>query len=135
VVLFVEREPEETTAHLRHLCRRTQDPRERYNQALTILRAGYYQYPNRFSDAMTALFAPNSPRATSLCELGRCVLNFEQYSRAYRVPCTVSSLEITHAAYQATLWHNAVFNPGVPADAEILAFAPNWSRATTWMTS
>ena len=135
VILIVLREPEETTAHLRHLFRRTQDPRDRHSQVLALLRAGHYQYPNRFSDAMTALFSPGSQRAQSLLEMGSCVLHFEQYGRAYRVPCTVQSLEQEDAAYQATLHHNTVFNPAVPPDPEILSFAPDWSRASTWETT
>jgi hypothetical protein len=132
VVLIVEREPEQTTAHLRHLCRRTNDPRDRYDRVLSVLRAGYYQYPNRFSDAMTALFSPGSPRAASLLDLRQCVLHFEQFSQAYRIPCAVRSLASKDGAYQATFWHNAVFNPALPPDSEILAFEPDWSRARGW---
>ena len=135
VVLIVEREPEEMTAQLRHLCRRTHDPKDRYDRVLSVLRAGYYQYPNRFSDAMTALFAPGSARATSLLEMGSCVLHFEQHSRAFRLPCRVESLERDDPAYQATYWHNAVFNPGLPPDPEIRAFLPDWEAAETWQTS
>jgi hypothetical protein len=132
VVLIVEREPERMTAHLRHLCRRTNDPRDRYNQVLSVLRAGYYQYPNRFSDAMTALFSPGSARAARLLEAGSCVLHFEQYSRGFRLPCRVEALERDAAAYQATWWHNAVFNPALPAEPEIHAFHPSWEDAATW---
>jgi hypothetical protein len=132
VVLIVEREPEQTTAHLRHLCRRSNDPKDRYDRVLSVLRAGYYQYPNRFSDAMTALFSPRSQRAAALLRRGSCVLHFDQYSQAYRIPCSVRSLAETDAGYQATLWHNAVFNPALPPHSEVLSFAPDWSRAQGW---
>jgi len=135
VVLIIEREPEETTAHLHHLCRRTQDPRDRYNQVLSLLRAGYYQYPKQFSDAMTALFSPDSEVAASLSDLGRCVLNFEQYSQAYRVPCAVQPLAQEEAAYQATFYQVAAFNPTLPPNAKILVFTPDWSRAASWQAN
>jgi hypothetical protein len=132
VVLIVEREPEHATAHLRHLCRRSNDPKDRYDRVLSVLRAGYYQYPNRFSDAMTALFSSGSQRAAALRGRGSCVLHFDQYSQAYRIPCSVRSLANTNAAYQATFWHNAVFNPALPPHSEVLAFTPDWSRAQGW---
>ena len=31
--------------------------------------------------------------------------------------------------YQASYWHNKLFNPAMPADIRILAFAPDWSSA------
>ena len=132
VVLIVEREPEQTTAHLRHLYRRSNDPKDRYDRVLSVLRAGYYQYPNRFSDAMTALFSPGSQRAAALLGRGSCVLHFDQYSQAYRIPCAVNSLASTDSAYQATFWHNAVFNPALPPHSDVLAFTPDWSRARGW---
>jgi len=90
---------------------------------------GSLQDPARFSDLMTALFSAGSDRALRLVSEGRCVFEFEQYTQGYRVPCAVSRLAATTAFYEATLWHNRMFNPRLPPDPEILAFRPDWPHA------
>jgi hypothetical protein len=45
------------------------------------------------------------------------------------LPCGVRSLTENDPAFQATFWHNAMFNPHLPAGVKILAFQPDWSRA------
>jgi hypothetical protein len=101
----------------------------RYEKMLEILQASYFQDPARFSDLMTALFSAGSDRALRLVSEGRCVFEFEQYTQGYRVPCAVSRLAATTAFYEATLWHNRMFNPRLPPDPEILAFRPDWPHA------
>ncbi len=32
-------------------------------------------------------------------------------------------------AFQATYWHNALFNPALPGGLRVLAFQPDWARA------
>ncbi len=128
-VLIVRREPEETTAEFRHMFRRTRDPRDRYNRSVQLLSAAYYQHPREFSDELTALFGPESALAAALVEAGRCRLVFEQYSQRYDLPCAVRELADTDPAYQATLWHNRLFNPNIPGNPRILGFKPDWSRA------
>ena len=32
--------------------------------------------------------------------------------------------------WQATYWHNAPFNPSLPADTVILGFEPDWNRSS-----
>ena len=34
-----------------------------------------------------------------------------------------------HPAFQATYWHNALFNPALPGSVRVLGFQPDWSRA------
>ncbi len=128
-VLIVRAEPEEDTAQLRHLARKTHDPAERLDAALRILSATCYQNPDSFSDRMTALFGPGSGLAGGLLAEGRCVLDFAQYSQRYRIPCAVHELEENDPAWQATFWHNTMFNPNIPAGIRILAFVPDWAAA------
>lgn len=128
-VLIVPQAPQETTAEFRHLVRRTHDPAERYKSALKILAATYYQYPQNFSDELTALFGPGSALAERLLADGRCRLGFEQYSQRYTLPCQVRDLPENAPAFQATYWHNSLFNAGIPADIRILAFQPDWATA------
>ncbi len=128
-VLIHKRAPEEATAQFRHMARKTHDPAERLEAALKHLQAAYYQRAHEFSDVMTALFGPGAALARRLASSGGCLLDFAQYNQSYRIPCGVAALEESHPAYQATFWHNSLFNPNLPGDIQILAFTPDWSRA------
>ncbi|MCH7795483.1 MAG: hypothetical protein IH900_10150 [Proteobacteria bacterium] len=127
--LIVRREPREATAQFRHLVRKTQDPAERYDAALETLAAAYYQRPREFSDELTALFGPAPGLADQLLAAGRCVLDFAQYSQRYRLPCAARNLGEDEPAFQATYWHNALFNPALPGGVRVLGFQPDWARA------
>jgi hypothetical protein len=132
VTLLVESEPEHSTTQFRFEYLKTQDPHERYDKALQILQAGYFQEPRRFSDVLTALFGHDATLAGKLLELRRCVLEFEQFTQGYRLPCSVARLPATHRLYQATYWHNSLFNPHLPADVDILSFTPDWTHAMSF---
>lgn len=129
VVLISQRDPADTTAKFRHMVRKTHDPKERLEGAIKELSAAYFQYPEDFSDALTALFGPASNIADRLVEAGRCVLHFDQYSQKYTIPCRVDLLAEADPAWQATFWHNSLFNPNIPGGAQVLAFTPDWSEA------
>ena len=129
IVLLLKAEPAEATAQFRHMVRKTNDPAERLQSALKLLQAAYYQRPREFSDVMTALFGPGSESAQRLAASGHCGLAFEQYQQRYEIPCAVRRLSESEPAYQATYWHNALFNPRLPAGVEILAFTPDWAHA------
>ena len=70
-VLINKREPQETTAQFRHVVRKTHDPVERYESALKMLSAAYFQQPEDFSDELTALFGAARPSAIVIGALGR----------------------------------------------------------------
>jgi hypothetical protein len=129
VTLIVESEPATSTELFRYQYLKTHDRNERYDKMLEILQASYFQEPARFSDRMTALFGRRSTLAARLCGQGSCILEFEQYSQAYRIPCMVARLADGHPFHQATYWHNRLFNSDLPADVEILAFQPDWPHA------
>ena len=131
-LLIVESEPSNSTQLFRHQYLKTQDPGERYSKVLETLQGSYFQQPALFSDVMTALFAAGSPVAERLLSHGRCVLEFEQYSQGYRLPCAVAGLAERHPFYQATYWHNHLFNPNLPARVEILSFTPDWTHAADY---
>ncbi|MFQ5774279.1 MAG: hypothetical protein ACE5GS_07175 [Kiloniellaceae bacterium] len=128
-VLIVRKDPAESTARFRHIVRRTQDPAERYDDALRALAAAYYQRHQEFSDELTALFGPDSTIARRLLDSGACVLGFEQYNQRYRLACAPRELAPEDPAYQATYWHNSMFNPDMPAQVKVLGFRPDWARA------
>jgi hypothetical protein len=129
VTVLVESDPADSTQQFRYQYLQTQDPNERYDRVLEFLQGGYFQDPARFSDVLTALFGPDSALAAHLVSRERCVLEFEQYTQRYRLPCKVARLPVAHAFYQATHWHNRLFNPNLPADAEVLSFTPDWAHA------
>ena len=129
VTLIVEAEPAASIQLFRHQYLKTQDPTERYDKVLEILQASYFQEPARFSDVMTALFGPGAAVAARLLSHGRCILDFEQYTQGYSIPCAVAALAERHPFHQATYWHNRMFNPNLPAGVEILSFTPDWRHA------
>ena len=132
VTILVEKEPANSTAMIRFQHKKTADPIERYDKILEMLQSAYFQYPQNFSDTLCALFGPSHPLAARLLHLGECLLGFEQYRQCYRVPCSVRSLGEVDPFYQATYWHNAMFNPDLPAGIQILAFQPDWPHASEW---
>jgi hypothetical protein len=132
VTLIIELEPAESTQLFRYQYLRSQDPNERYDNMLEILQGSYFQEPERFADLITALFGPESSLAAQLLREGRCVLDFEQYTQGYRIPCAVARLAESDPFHQATLWHNRMFNHHLPAAIEILAFRPDWAHASAY---
>lgn len=130
VVLIVKESPDHSTKQFRFQVSKTHDPVERYDKALELLAGAYFQQPREFSDRMTALFGPDSAVAARLLTFGRCVLEFEQYSQAYRLPSAVSELAETDDFFQATYWHNRLYNPDMPPGVRVLAFTPEWAHAS-----
>jgi hypothetical protein len=129
VVLIVESESAQMTAQLQHIYRSNRDPRTRYDRALVLLQTGYFQHPERFGDLMTALFAPNAAAAESIARAEQCSLEFDHYNQRYRVPCRIARLDSDDEAWQATYWHNVLFNPRIAADSIVLGFTPDWDAA------
>ncbi len=135
VVLIVKRDPDHATKQFRFQVLQTNDPAERYDKALELLAGAYFQHPPEFSDVMTALFGPESPVVARLLNFGACVLEFEQHGQAYRLPCAVAELAEGHDLFQATYWHNRLFNPDMPAGVRVLAFTPDWTHASARRSS
>jgi len=96
---------------------------------LEYLRATHFQHPTRFSDELTALFNIGSALAGKLDEAGDCLLVFAQFSQIYRMFCSVRALDPNERAFEATYWHNRIFNSALPAAVTVLAFRPDWSSA------
>lgn len=128
-VLLIEDEPAESIAQFRHLAKQTHDPAARLEAAVALLSAAHYQTSRGFSDRMTALFALDSEIAAALLAVGECRLEFDQFSQRYSLACAVATLAEDDPAFQASYWHNAMFNPALPGAVQILAFTPDWSRA------
>jgi len=128
-VLMIPRDPSESTAFFRFQVMRLADPRELYEHALGFLQADYFQQPASFSDQLLAILPEGSKVAAALVADGRCILAFEQFSQAYRLPCAVSALQPGDAARDAAIWHNRLFNPALPETVHVVAFKPEWASA------
>ena len=128
-LLVIEADPRQSTALFRHQFLKTHDAAERRAKAIEALAAEHFQHPGRFSDTMTALFGLQSALAGRLLAQGRCVLEFAERGRGYRLPCAVAELAEGHAFHEATYWHNHLFNPNLPPGIRILSFAPEWAHA------
>ncbi len=127
--LLMPSEAASPAAEFRHLVRRTHDPRARREAAVALLAERHYQHAKEFSDLLTASFAAGSPLALRLVHDAGCVLAFAQDGQRYDLPCTVTLLRRDDPRWQATYWHNALFNPSLPPDIRVLAFKPRWLDA------
>jgi len=132
VVLIVPSDADEAIKLFRHQVLKTQDPVERWEKAVEIMAASYFQRPRDFSDVLTALFGGGSALVGRLLDFGACRLEFGQYSQGYGIPCAVTAPNQADELYQATYWHNRLFNPNPPPGATVLAFTPDWAHATTY---
>jgi len=101
-VLIIPRDPAESTDFFRFQVLKTADPRDLYERALGYLQADYFQRPVRFSDLLTAAFPAQSELAASLVTDGKCVLEFDQFSQRYRLPCAVFEAETGEVIREAT---------------------------------
>ena len=128
-VLLNKRDGGKTTGEFRFMVKKTQDPADRYDAALRHLAAAYYQRPDSFSDRLTAVFSPQAELPAQISGRSDCVLSFAQFNQTWRLPCAAQLLDPEAAPYQATYWHNALFNPRLPGGVRIVAFAPDWAHA------
>ena len=111
---------------LQHMAKRTNDPAQRREKAIEFLSEYYYQHASEFSDNLTATFPPGSRLAAALLESGEIKLNFEAYNQRFELHCDTKRLHDSDALYQATWWHNVMFNPGLHPQTIVLAFEPDW---------
>lgn len=119
------------TPELMHVFRKTNDPAERREQALRYFAATYYQKPKEFSDTLTATFPPGSAAAARIRAAQRCTLSFRAYSVRFDLDCRVWRLGPQNPLFEATWWHNLLFNPNLHPETEVLGFEPNWSNSTS----
>ena len=126
-----KRQPEKVTSEFRFMVQKTNEPQKVYDNALKFLSEYYYQYPSEFDDRLTALFALDSELANQLVDVGNCTLGFFQGNQKYTLSCQVNNLDPASAEYQATYWHNHLFNPNLPGVVRVLGFTPDWKNSTS----
>ncbi len=129
IVLINKKDLAKLVTEFSFMYKKNQDPAVRRDSILRVLMAGYFQYPEEFSDRLTALLSASHDLTKCLLEAGEVSLYFYQQNQQYQIPCTVHALKSSDHEYQATYWHNSLFNPNIPTDIHILAFEPDWSIA------
>ena len=117
-VLILEKDPTASTHMFRHFGRQS------YEKGLKVMAAEYFEHPELFADLLAAQFAQESETAAELVKANLCVLSFREGARVFRLECKVASLKETDPFYQATYWHNYLFNPGLVPRAQVLCFVP-----------
>lgn len=118
------------TPELKHMFLRTNDPAQRRDKAIQLLSETYFQKHNEFSDILTSTFLPGSEGAKILANAKRCVAEFEAYNQKFTLRCQVRELSKGEPLYQATYWHNLLFNPNLSPDTTILGFQPLWDECS-----
>jgi hypothetical protein len=125
-VLMIPKRPEESTAFFRFQVTKTQDPRDVYERALAFLQADFFQNPETFSDRLVTVLPRDATLAAALLDERACVLEFVQSRQSYRITAEVRALKSGHAAREAAIWHNRLFNPALPDNVHVLEFRPDW---------
>ena len=130
ITLLIRENSSESTEFLKFQVQKHNDPQDVYKKSLTYLQSTHYHRAIEFSDELTAVFAEGSSVAEKLLSAGQCVLRFSEYSQIYSLTCKVRSLINLEPAYEASYWHNKVFNPNLGTAITILGFQPDWDQAT-----
>ena len=122
--LIVRKDSGPRTDEFRHIVRKTTDSSEWVKNGLRILSELHYHQTDQFDHRLTALFSLDSALADAFLEAGQCHLKFAEKSVDYGFDFEVESLADEDEFYQATYWHNRLFNPTLPGQVRILSFTP-----------
>ena len=122
--LIVRKDSAARTDEFRHIVRKTPDSREWAKNGLRILSELHYHETDQFDNRLTASFSLDSVLADTLLEAGHCQLKFAEKSVDYGFDFDVEALADDNEFFQATYWHNRLFNPTLPGQVRILGFTP-----------
>ncbi len=122
-------EPGNVIAEFRFMVQKTEDPEIIYQNALKYLCEYYYQYPDSFDHRLTALFNLNSELANRIILAGQCELGFFQGNQHYTLRCKAELFDNSSELYQATYWHNHLFNGNMPGVVKVIGFNVDWAAS------
>lgn len=114
----------------RFMAQKTQDPKDRYDNAVKLFSEYYYQIPAEFSEELTAVYSIGSELAEQIVQVGEALLYFDQGNQIYDLQCKVRRIPAEEMAYKATYWHNYLFNPSMPGMVRVLGFTPQWQSSS-----
>ena len=118
---------------MQHLARKTSDEAERRTKSIEFLSSTYFQKPQSFSDIITATFVPGSQGAKKMCAASSCILTFTAYGQRFEFHSKATQLPFDDPLYQATWWHNFLFNASLHPKAIIVGFQPDWAASSVEM--
>ena len=110
------------TTEFQFIHKKTQDPKARYESGLKILCEYYYQRTNEFDHEVSAVFSLDSALAAKIVASDEVELRFDQSSQGYSLKCNARIIPIGDEKYEATYWHNALFNPNLPGVVTVIGF-------------
>ncbi len=118
------------TPEMHHMVKSTNDPFQVRDKAIKFFSERYYQQFDRFSDTLTATFEENSIRYGDLMQSKTCILRFEAFNKRYALTCKLEEFPVSDYFWQATYWHNLLFNPNLSPAIKVLGFSPDWERSS-----
>jgi hypothetical protein len=121
---IVRRDSRERNDEFRHIVRKSPDSSQWLKDGLRILSELHYHEEKEFDQQLTALFSLDSTLAYALTKAGQCHLKFAQDSVEHGFDFDVVSLNQDEDNFQATYWHNRLFNPTLPGKVRVLGFNP-----------
>ncbi len=116
------------TPEMHHMAKATNDPVQVRDKALKFFAERYYQQPEQFSDTLTATFDENSQNYKKLVQLDSCNLHFEVFNKSYTLACKMEWFSTRDYYWQATYWHNLLFNPNLAPTIKVVGFSPDWNK-------
>lgn len=122
---------EKVISEFRFMVQKTVDPKKVYENAIKYLSEYYYQFPTEFDQRLTALFSLDSQLADTLVAAESCELAFYQGNQRYNLNCRALLLDPSSNQYQATYWHNHLFNPNLPGAVKVIGFEVDWDNSTS----
>jgi len=122
--MIVRKDPRERSDEFRHIVRKSPDSSQWVKNGLRILAELHYHEDKEFDNRLTALFNLDSTLGNALIEAGECHLKFTQDSIEHAFDFEVLSLKEDDELFQATYWHNRLFNPTLPGKVRVLGFKP-----------
>ena len=117
------------TAEFRFMVQKTVDPEKIHDNAIKYLSEYYYQYPAEFDQRITALFSIDSELAERIVAADDCQLGFFQGNQRYTLKSKARFFDSSSDEYQATYWHNHLFNPTLPGVVKVIGFDVDWEHS------
>ncbi len=117
------------TPEMHHMAKSTNDPFQVREKAIKFFSERYFQQFERFSDTLTATFDVNSERYRNLVKSDSCLLRFEAFNKSYTLACKMTLYSTSDYYWQATYWHNLLFNPNLSPNIKVVGFTPDWGRS------
>ena len=125
-VQIVKTDSENVTREFRFIAQKTREHQAGYESALKLLSEYYYQIPGEFDEEITAIYSVTSEFAKRIVKSEICALRFDQGNQVYHLDCKTRFISTNEQKYQATYWHNSLFNPSMPGVVAMVGFTPNW---------